>query len=167
MVLLTNSRQWWNACKHVEGWTMTFSKQLQPFTWVRENSYEWRRNVWVDLIGPTLQFKRWCTFMGLFSKWVLITESKEVTNLILPILCSVEILSCMDYQGNDSLSFQIHDALHPEVGTTSIGHKYHQLWYALNTLNQTYYQTFIPSINFSFDKGRVSSHSGFKPCLPL
>ena len=58
---------------------------------------------------------------------------------------------------------QICTSFYPEIGTSTIEDKCHQLRHLLNTLNQVSYRTFIPGINTSFDEGRVASRSRFNP----
>ena len=58
---------------------------------------------------------------------------------------------------------QIRGALHPEVGTSSIGDKCHQLRYALNCLNHASKSTFIAGRDMSFDEGGVASRSRMCP----
>ncbi len=54
-------------------------------------------------------------------------------------------------------------SFHPELGTSKVGDKCHQLRHALNTLNAASMRTFIPGIDLSFDEGGVASRSRFNP----
>ena len=58
---------------------------------------------------------------------------------------------------------QIRASFHPELGTSKVGDKCHQLRHALNTLNAASMRTFIPGIDLSFDEGGVASRSQFNP----
>ena len=58
---------------------------------------------------------------------------------------------------------KIRAAYHPEVGTSEIREKCHQLHYGINLLNQALKATFVPGPNISFDEGGVASRSRMNP----
>ena len=58
---------------------------------------------------------------------------------------------------------QIRAAYHPEVGSSAIGDKCHQLRFAINQLNYASRATFVPGPNLSFDEGGIASRSRMNP----
>ena len=58
---------------------------------------------------------------------------------------------------------QIRAAYHPEVGSSTIGDKCHQLRYAIDTCNATSKTTFVVGPDLTFDEGGVASRSRMNP----
>ena len=58
---------------------------------------------------------------------------------------------------------QIRAAYHPEVGSSTIGDKCHQLRYAIDTCNGTSKTTFVVGGDLTFDEGGVASRSRMNP----
>ena len=58
---------------------------------------------------------------------------------------------------------QIRAAYHPEVGSSTIGDKCHQLRYAIDTCNATSKTTFVVGPDLTFDDAGVASQSRMNP----